>query len=93
MAALYLWVVPASYGFWGLLMMSSASFNALGRPVPSTVLSFTRMFVVYVPLAMLLNGRYGYGGIFVATALSNGLMGLAGFLWFRRAFLFERGGA
>ncbi len=92
-AALYLWIVPASYGFWGLLMMSSASFNALGRPVPSTVLSFTRMFVVYVPLAMLLNSRHGYVGIFVATALSNSLMGLAGFLWFRRAFLFERGGA
>lgn len=92
-AALYLWIVPASYGFWGLLMMSSASFNALGRPVPSTVLAFTRMFVVYVPLAMLLNSRHGYVGIFVATALSNSLMGLAGFLWFRRAFLFERGGA
>ncbi len=91
-AALYLWIVPISYGFWGLLMMSSASFNALGKPVPSTILSFTRMFVVYVPLAMLLDSRYGYGGIFAATALSNSIMGLAGFLWFRRAFFVERDG-
>lgn len=92
-AALYLWIVPVSYGFWGLLMMSSASFNALGKPVPSTILSFTRMFAVYVPTAMLLDSLYGYGGIFAATALSNSLMGLAGFLWFRRAFLSVRGGA
>lgn len=92
-AALYLWIVPVSYGFWGLLMMSSASFNALGKPVPSTILSFTRMFAVYVPAAMLLDSLYGYGGIFAATALSNSLMGLAGFLWFRRAFLSVRGGA
>lgn len=92
-AALYLWIVPVSYGFWGLLMMSSASFNALGKPVPSTILSFTRMFAVYVPMAMLLDSLYGYGGIFAATALSNSLMGLAGFLWFRRAFLSVRGGS
>lgn len=82
-AALYLLIVPLSYGPWGLLMMASASFNALGKPVPSTIISFTRMFVVYVPLAILLNDHYGYAGIFAATALSNTLMGVAGFLWFR----------
>ena len=86
-AALYLLIVPISYGPWGVLMMASASFNALGKPVPSTVLSFTRMFVVYVPLAILLNHHYGYAGIFVATALSNLVMGLAGFLWLQRRFL------
>ena len=38
---LYLAIVPLSYGMWGVLMMASASFNALGKPIPSTVLSFT----------------------------------------------------
>lgn len=64
-AAFYLAVVPWNYGLWGMLMMSSASFNALGKPIPSTVLSFTRMFLVYVPLALLLDDRFGYAGIFV----------------------------
>ncbi|MEQ8858632.1 MAG: MATE family efflux transporter [Pseudomonadales bacterium] len=90
-AAFYLAVVPWSYGLWGVLMMSSASFNALGKPLPSTMLSFTRMFILYVPLALLLNQFLGYTGIFVATALSNGVMGVLGFLWFRRSF-FPRGG-
>jgi putative MATE family efflux protein len=90
-AAFYLAVVPWSYGLWGVLMMSSASFNALGKPLPSTMLSFTRMFILYIPLALLLNGLFGYPGIFVATAISNAIMGILGFLWFRQSF-FPRGG-
>jgi len=89
-AAFYLAVVPWSYGLWGVLMMSSASFNALGKPIPSTILSFTRMFLVYIPLAMLMNHLFGYAGIFVATAISNSLLGILGFAWFRRSY-FPRG--
>jgi putative MATE family efflux protein len=85
-AAFYLAVVPWSYGLWGVLMMSSASFNALGKPIPSTILSFTRMFLIYIPLAMTMNHYFGYTGIFIATAISNGCMGVIGFLWFRRSF-------
>lgn len=85
-AAFYLAVVPWSYGLWGVLMMTSASFNALGKPIPSTVLSFTRMFVLYIPLALLFNHLLGYEGIFIATALSNSVMGILGYLWFRRVF-------
>lgn len=85
-AAFYLAVVPWSYGLWGVLMMSSASFNALGKPLPSTMLSFTRMFILYIPLALLLESFFGYTGIFVATAVSNCTMGVLGYLWFRRSF-------
>jgi len=85
-AAFYLSVVPWSYGLWGVLMMSSASFNAVGKPLPSTMLSFTRMFILYIPLALLLESFLGYTGIFVATAVSNCTMGVLGYLWFRRSF-------
>lgn len=85
-AAFYLAVVPWSYGLWGILMMASASFNALGKPLPSTVLSFTRMFILYIPLAMLMNHFFGYHGIFVATAVSNSVMGALGYYWFRQSF-------
>lgn len=82
-AAFYLAIVPWSYGLWGILMMASASFNALGKPLPSTMLSFTRMILIYLPLAAVLNHYYGYEGIFVASLLSNALMGIAGYLWFK----------
>jgi putative MATE family efflux protein len=85
-ATRYLLVVPVSYGLWGVLMMSSAAFNSLGKPIPSTIMAATRMFVIYVPLAMLGNALLGYSGIFLATALANIVMGCWGYLWFKRAF-------
>jgi len=82
-AAFYLAMVPWGYGAWGVLMMASASFNALGKPLPSTALSFLRMFIVYLPLAALLNSQMGYEGIFVATVASNVVLGIAAWLWFK----------
>lgn len=82
-AGFYLALVPWSYGFWGVLMMASASFNALGKPLPSTALSFLRMFIIYLPLATVLNHLYGFQGIFVATLISNITLGIAAWWWFR----------
>jgi Na+-driven multidrug efflux pump len=81
-AGIYLALVPWSYGLWGVLMMSSASFNALGKPLPSTALSFARMIVVYAPMATLLNDLMGYVGIFLATLISNALFGIVSWKWF-----------
>ena len=76
---LYLTLVPFSYGAWGVLMMSSATFNSLGRPLISTSMSVVRMFVIYVPLAYIGESLLGVTGIFVATCVSNIVMGLIGF--------------
>lgn len=86
-AATYLLVVPLSYGLWGVLMMASAIFNSLRRPVSSTIMSIVRMFVVYIPLAYL--GKYflGYTGIFAAACAANIFMGLLAFTWNRRTYL------
>lgn len=86
-AALYLTLVPWSYGLWGVLMMSSASFNALGHPLPSTAMSFLRMFILNIPLALLLSHYFGYQGIFVAVLLSNTIMGIVGYVWLNRKML------
>jgi len=86
-ARAYLAIVPISYGLWGVLMMSSAAFNSLGKPIPSTVMSFTRMFVIYVPLAMLADHYLGYTGIFVATATANAVMGCWAYLWLKQTLL------
>ena len=86
-ARAYLSIVPISYGLWGVLMMSSAAFNSLGKPIPSTVMAFTRMFVIYVPLAMLADRYLGYTGIFIATATANAVLGAWGFLWLKQTLL------
>jgi len=56
-------------------------------------MAFTRMFVVYVPLAMLADHLFGYTGIFVATATANCLMGLWGYAWLRRSLSASTGGS
>ncbi|MFT5013473.1 MAG: putative MATE family efflux protein [Patiriisocius sp.] len=82
----YLMIVPFSYGAWGVLMMASATFNSLGKPLFSTTMSLVRMFALYVPLAFIGQHYWGAYGIFGAAAASNIIMGLLGFLWNRRVY-------
>ena len=86
-AALYLALVPWSYGLWGILMMSSASFNALGKPLPSTTMSFMRMFILNVPMALVFNQAFGYEGVFLSICLSNTIMGLIAYVWLNKGAL------
>lgn len=80
-AALYLWIVPASYGAYGIVMLVNASFNGLGRPLPAMAISVTRMVVVYVPLALAGKALFGIPGIFAAFALSNLCVGAGAAAW------------
>jgi len=80
-ATLYLWIVPVSYGAAGIVMLVNACFNGLGRPLPATTISVTRMVIVYIPLAMLGKALFGIPGIFAAYALSNIVVGAAAALW------------
>lgn len=82
----YLMLVPISYGAWGVLMMASAIFNSLGKPISSTIMSIIRMFVIYVPLAFVGKALFGVEGIFLAACLSNLAMGVIAFSWNRRTY-------
>jgi len=83
---LFLVIVTITYGFMGVGQVASATFIALGKPIQPLVLSAGRMIVVYIPLALVLEASLGYLGIFLATAVCNILLGVAGFFWVR-AFL------
>jgi len=85
-AKAYLLILPISYGAWGVIMMTSAIFNALGYPIRSTFMSFIRMLVIYVPLAMVFNFWFGMLGIFAAAATANILVAILGYLWNRKTF-------
>lgn len=83
----YLTIVPISYGTWGVLMMASAIFNSLGRPLSSTLMSVVRMFVIYVPVAWVGQYFFGIEGIFAGACLANLTMGTTGWLWNRRTYM------
>lgn len=77
----YLWIVPLSYGAYGLVMSVNAAFNGMGVPMPGVYISTLRVIVVFLPLAFLGRALFGLEGMFAASALSNLTLGLVGFLW------------
>ena len=79
----FLLIVPISYGAHGVVMIMTASFNGIGKPIPAVVISVGRMMVLYVPMAFLLGYFYGIAGIFIAYGLANVLSGIVAYFWAR----------
>ncbi|MCA0901560.1 MATE family efflux transporter [Microbulbifer agarilyticus] len=83
-ATSYLYLVPFSYAGYGFVMSANAAFNGLGHPLPATLISFLRVLGVYLPLAWLGNQIWGISGLFLATLLSNLVLGLVAWWWLRK---------
>jgi putative MATE family efflux protein len=83
-AANYLWIMVLSYGGYGVVMSVCSAFNGVGYPIPGLIISISRAFLVFLPLAWLGRGLLGLEGIFAAAAASNLLIGLVGYLWLGR---------
>ena len=80
----YLLLVPITYGFLGVGMVAGSTFIALGKPLPTLILSISRMIIIYIPLALLLEIWFGYRGIYAAAAVCNVIMGWAAVTWVKR---------
>ena len=80
---LFLWIVPISYGTYGMVMVMNAAFNGLGKPMPGVWISVARILVLYVPLAMIGMRLYGLVGIFAAYAIANIISGVGAYIWAR----------
>jgi len=80
---LFLWIVPVSYGTYGMVMVMNAAFNGLGRPMPAVWISVARILVLYVPLAIIGGQLYGVVGIFAAYAIANIFSGIGAYIWAR----------
>lgn len=80
-ATRYLYIVPISIGFMGMLNVANASFNALSKPAPPLILSLVRLIVVYVPAAIFASRYFGDVGVFVVLASVNVVFGLTAWYW------------
>jgi putative MATE family efflux protein len=78
---LFLWLVPISYGTYGMVMVMNASFNGLGYPMPAVVISVARIAVLYIPLALIGSYFFGVAGIFVGYAIANVVSGIGAYAW------------
>jgi len=80
-AVAYLYIVPISIGFMGMVQVANASFNALSKPVPPLVLSIARLVIIYIPLAVLAGHLFGFDGVYVVMAAVTVVFGLLGRYW------------
>ena len=76
----FLWI-PLSIGFMGMIQVATSCFNARGLPVPGLVISLLRSLVIYIPLALIGDHLWGYTGIFIATAITNVVLGSIAWKW------------
>jgi len=80
----FLWLVPISYGTYGMVMVMNASFNGFGRPLPGVVISVCRIVVLYLPFALIGMQLFDVAGIFGAYAIANIVSGIGAYAWARR---------
>jgi len=92
-AITYLWIMAVSYGSYGMVMATCAAFNGMGYPLPGVVMSSLRTVILFLPLALFGKWLIGMNGIFIASATSNILIALLGFIWFGRRIELSRRGA
>lgn len=83
--AQYLHWVPVSYGAMGAMVIANASLNAMGRPLQATFLILLKAIIIYIPLAFALQRLWGFQGILVALMATNFIVGIASYLWNRKA--------
>ena len=77
--AQYFYIMAASYGFQGLVMLSTSSFNGINKPFPAAIFSIIRMLFLYVPLAYVGSKIFGLTGVFWAGLIANVIIGVLSF--------------
>lgn len=77
----YLWIVPFSYGAFGLMLQFTAAFNARRHPVKSTLVFLCRFFLLLIPLAWWGQHVDGLRGMFTGMAAGNFLAAPLAALW------------
>ncbi|MEX0771988.1 MAG: MATE family efflux transporter, partial [Balneolales bacterium] len=85
--ASYLVIVSFSYGFQGILMLCTSSFDGINKPLISFSLSLLRMLILYVPLAWVASRVIGLSGIFWAAFSANLIVGSLAWFWLNRLII------
>lgn len=68
---LYLRILPITYGFYGIVILTMVSLNVLKKPQISLLITLVRMLALYLPLAYLGSKIAGISGMFIGTAIAN----------------------
>ena len=83
-AAIYLKIMPITYLFLAVIMISSSTANGIGNPLPSLIMSSLRLIALYIPLALVFAYYFNLLGIYLAGAIANIIVGIGAYIWIKR---------
>ncbi len=81
-ATRYLWIVPLTFGFYGVLMCVSGGFNGLGNPRPNLAL-YSAKAALFLVCVWIGSAVAGFTGICLGIGASNIGAGLLAYGWYR----------
>lgn len=79
----FLWVLPFSWGAYGLAIIVNSVYNAMDRPLRSSALIVLRLFGLTLPLAWAGSYLYDVVGVFAGLAIANLTIGVVAYLSIR----------
>jgi Na+-driven multidrug efflux pump len=66
-------VILALFPVVGFQIVCSNYFQAVGKPVQSTVLSLSRQVLLFIPLLLILPRFWGINGVWITAPIADGL--------------------
>jgi Na+-driven multidrug efflux pump len=75
-SASYLGIVTVGFWGYGIVIVSAAAFNALGRPISSLGYYLFRTALLYVPLSVIAGAYFDIKGVYYGIAFANVISGL-----------------
>lgn len=81
LAAPYFRIVPLTLAGYGLVFVSAAGLNGLGRPKYGLVYTIIRSLVFYIAFVWIGAEMAGMKGVYVGIALANALSGLIAYFY------------
>ena len=83
----FLWIVPISYGFYGMAMLAVSACNGLQKPIQATAINLMRLFILILPLAWFGSWGWGLTGLFAGLSAGNIFSGTIAMFWVRKRML------
>jgi len=84
---LFLFIVPASYSFQGMMMISGSVMNGINRPVQVMVLSIIRLFILFIPFAYAGSQIADIKGLFIGLLVASIIASVMTHLWLKRTLV------
>jgi len=77
----FFWIVPVTFAGYGLVFVSAAGLNGLGRPSYGLYYTILRSLILYIALVWVGSTYFGMTGVYYGIAAANVVSGLIAYFY------------